>query len=215
MHKQLMRGALAAAGLGVAVTTLAVAPAQAATAIQVRPADLVLVPGTVSGTTGAAKADFLAEGIHIKTTNNTTDAARGYWKVGVPLSQVHTVEYEWFGTRATTPPSNAGEPGLYYNIDIDGDGKADGQLIGELAYGGKDVWLNRDAEDFTGVTPTVPAGFFAGGRPALVPTPRRTATWTAARSPTAPALPRTAPSTTGSAACPRPARRRTSSPPAT
>ena len=84
MHKQLMRGALAAAGLGVAVTTLAVAPAQAATAIQVRPADLVLVPGTVSGTTGAAKADFLAEGIHIKTTNNTTDAARGYWKVGVP-----------------------------------------------------------------------------------------------------------------------------------
>ena len=50
----------------------------------------------------------------------------------MPLSQVHTVEYEWVGTRATAPPSNAGEPGLYYNIDIDGDGKADGQLIGEL-----------------------------------------------------------------------------------
>jgi hypothetical protein len=155
----LVRGSLVAAGLGLAATTLTASPANAATVIQVRPGDLIQPPGTVSGTTGTAKADFLAEGIHIKTTNNT-DAARGYWKVGVPLAQVHTVDYEWFGSRATTPPSNVGEPGIYYNIDIDGDGKADGQLIGELAYGGKDVWLNRDAEDFSGVTPTVPAGTF-------------------------------------------------------
>ncbi len=160
MHSFLHRGAVVAAGLGLAAGALAMSPtAQAATVTQVRPADLVLVPGTTSGTTGTAKADFLAEGIHIKTTN-ASDAARGYWNIpgGVPLSQVHNVEYEWFGTPAA-------QPGLAYNIDIDGDKKPDAQLLGEAAYGGKDVWLNRDAEDFTGVTPTVPAGFFAGRSP--------------------------------------------------
>ena len=79
----------------VAVTALAVAAstvlsggaASAATVTKVRPGDLVLVPGTVSGATGTAKADFLAEGIHIKTDNNV-DAARGYYAIpgGVPLA---------------------------------------------------------------------------------------------------------------------------------
>jgi len=145
--------------VGLAASSLTVAPANAATVTQVRPADLVLVPGTISGTTGTAKAQFLAEGIHIKT-DNATDGARAYWNVsgGVPLSQVHIVEYEWFGTPAA-------QPALAYNIDVDGDKKPDGQLMGELQYGGRDVWLNRDSEDFTGVTPTVPAGFFAGRSP--------------------------------------------------
>lgn len=151
----------------VAVTALAVAAstalsggsASAATVNQVRPADLVLVPGTISGTTGTAKADFLAEGIHIKT-DNATDAARAYYTIpgGTPLADVHTVSYEWFGTPAA-------QPALAYNIDVDNDGKPDAQLLGEAAYGGKDVWLNRDAQDFTGVTPTQPAGFFAGRSP--------------------------------------------------
>lgn len=156
MHTKLISGAVAAAGLGLTMTALAVSPADAATVTLVRSADLIQPAGTTSGTTGTAKADFLAEGIHIKT-DNASDAARAYWKVGVPLSQVHAVDYEWFGTSA--------KPGIYYNIDIDGDGKADGQLIGELAYGGKDVWLNRDAEDFAGVTPTVPAGTFTSLSP--------------------------------------------------
>ena len=156
MHTKLIGGALAVTGLGLTVTALAVAPAEAASVTQIRSTDLIQPAGTTSGTTGTAKADFLAEGVHIKTTN-ASDAARAYWKVGVPLSQVHAVDYEWFGTSA--------QPAIYYNIDIDGDGKADGQLIGELAYGGKDVWLNRDAEDFAGVTPTVPAGTFTSLSP--------------------------------------------------
>ncbi len=101
MHTKLIGGALAVTGLGLTVTALAVAPAEAASVTQIRSTDLIQPAGTTSGTTGTAKADFLAEGIHIKTTN-TSDAARGYWKVGVPLSQVHAVDYEWFGTRATT-----------------------------------------------------------------------------------------------------------------
>jgi hypothetical protein len=159
MHQKILRSSLAIAVAGLAASSLALAPATAATVLQVRPADLVLVPGTVSGTTGTAKADFLAEGIHIQT-ENATDGVRGYWNIpgGVPLSQVHTVQYEWFGTPLA-------QPGLAYNIDVDGDRKPDAQFIGELGYGGRDVWLNRDAEDFTGVTPTVPAGFFASRSP--------------------------------------------------
>src|SRR4029079_9183329 len=106
----------------------------------------------VSGTTGTDKAQFLAEGIHIKT-DNATDVASAYWNIpgGVQMSQVHTVAYGWFG-----PP--AAQPALAYNIDIDGDKKPDAQLLGELQYGGRDVWPNRHSEGFTGVTPTVPAG---------------------------------------------------------
>jgi Ca2+-binding RTX toxin-like protein len=141
-----------------AITALGTTAASAAV-IQVRPGDMVLVPGTISGTTGTAKADFLAEGIRIHT-DNQDDGARGYYLIpgGTPLADVHTVQYEWIGT-----PN--GQPGMAYNIDIDGDNRPDVQLIGEAAYGGKDVWLNRDAEDFTGVTPTVPAGYFATRAP--------------------------------------------------
>src|SRR3954470_15026672 len=77
MHTKLISGAVAAAGLGLTMTALAVSPADAATVTLVRSADLIKPAGTTSGTTGTAKADFLAEGIHIKT-DNTTDAARGY-----------------------------------------------------------------------------------------------------------------------------------------
>jgi hypothetical protein len=162
MHSKLTQGAVAVAGLSLAAGVLATAPAASAaptSVTQVRPTDLILIPGTISGTTGTAKADFLAEGIHIKT-DNATDAARAYYAIpgGVPLAEVHTVDYEWFGTPAA-------QPAMAYNIDIDGDNKPDAQLLGEAAYGGKDVWLNRDSQDFTGVTPTVPAGFFAGRSP--------------------------------------------------
>ena len=182
---------------------------------QIRSTDLVQPAGTTSGTTGTAKADFLAEGIHIKTTN-ASDAARGYWKVGVPLSRC--TRSTTSGSARATPRRPTPASGIYYNIDIDGDGKADGQLIGELAYGGKDVWLNRDAEDFAGVTPTVPAGTFAVAvalRRRHSAALRRTATWTAARRPAAPATQSARHAwTTGTAASPLRQDRQRSSPPA-
>jgi len=151
MRTTFIGGALAVTGLGLTVSALAVSPAEAATATQVRPTDLT---GN-SGVTGGATLDFLAEGVHIKTPNGSA-AARAHFNVGVPLKDVHTVDLVWYGTDNT--------PAVYYDIDIDGDGKPDGQLIGETYYGGKDVWLNRDAEDF-GVTPTVPAGTFTALSP--------------------------------------------------
>jgi hypothetical protein len=134
-------------------TALASAPAQAVatTVIQVRAADLV----APNDTSGGATKEFLAEGVHLKTPD-ASSYARAHFKVGLPLDQVHAVDYTWYGTSF--------QPSVYYDIDLDADGKPDGQLIGELTYGGKDVWLNRDTEDF-GVTPTIPAGFFTSHSP--------------------------------------------------
>jgi hypothetical protein len=151
MHTKLIRGALAATGVGLTMTALAVSPADAATVTQVRSSDLI---GN-SGVTGGATLDFLAEGVHLRTPDASA-AARVHFNVGVPLKDVHMVDLVWYGTDNT--------PAVYYDVDIDGDGKPDGQLIGESYYGGTDVWLNRDAEDF-GVTPTVPAGTFTALSP--------------------------------------------------
>ena len=136
-------------------------------------------PGTTPPT-AASRSSSPKASTSRRPTPPTPRAAASWSASRSPRST--TVDYTWFGTTFA--------PGVEPTTSTSTrDGKVDGELIGELAYGGKDVWLNRDAEDFTGVTPTVPAGFFAkAGRRALVPTPRRTATWTAARSPTAPAL---------------------------
>ena len=101
--------------------------------------------------------DFLAEGIHIKIPSGA-DAARARFKVGLPLSSVHTVQYDWFGT--------SNKPGILYDVDINGDGKADGELVGELFYGGKDVWLN-DSTAFPNTTfaPLSPCGPPFGSTP--------------------------------------------------
>jgi hypothetical protein len=132
MKQRSLRAALAVGVAGLVASGLSAVPANAATVIQVRPADL-LAP---QGVTGGATMDFLAEGIHLKVPN-AADAARARFKVGLPLSSVHTVEYQWFGT--------ANKPAILYDIDITGDGKADGELVGELFYGGTDVWLNDNA----------------------------------------------------------------------
>jgi hypothetical protein len=134
MHSLLSRGAVLAAGIGLAAGFAA--PAHAATTtLQVRPADLIAAE---SGTAGPSTMTFLAEGIHISNPDANGDYfARAHFPIAaLPLNQVHAVDYEWFGTEKT--------PGVYYDIDIDGDGKADGELIGESAYGGKDVWLNNN-----------------------------------------------------------------------
>ena len=142
----------------VALTALAVAaggaligaPAQAATVTQVRQADLIAPTGTADG----GVQEFLAQGIHLKTTN-ATGYARGRFLVGVPLSQATSVNYTWYGTTFA--------PGVKYYIDADADGKVDGELRGESVYGGQDVWLNLDAQDFP--DSALPDNFFATAAP--------------------------------------------------
>ncbi len=144
----------------VALTALAVAaggalmgaPAQAAPTkvVQVRQADLVAPSDTADG----GVQQILAQGVHLKTVNNT-GWARGRFHVGVPLSQVTSVDYTWYGTTFA--------PGVKHYIDADADGKIDGELRGELAYGGQDVWLNADAEAFP--DSALADGFFANVAP--------------------------------------------------
>ncbi len=144
----------------VALTALAVAaggalmgaPAQAAptSVTQVRQADLIAPSDTADG----GVQEFLAQGIHLKTTN-ATGYARGRFLVGIPLSQVNAVDYTWYGTTF--------KPGVKYFIDADADGKVDGELRGESVYGGQDVWLNLDAQDFP--ESALADNFFANAAP--------------------------------------------------
>jgi hypothetical protein len=137
MHSKITRGSIAVAGLGLAAGLVGAAPAQAAvtSTTQVRPADLIAPSDTADG----GVQQFLAQGVHLRTVN-ATGHARGTFPVGVPLSQVTSVDFTWFGTDVS--------PGVEYFVDADADGKVDGELRGEDTYGGQDVWLYRDAQDF-------------------------------------------------------------------
>jgi hypothetical protein len=128
------------------------APAQAAPSnvVQVRQADLIAPTDTADG----GVQEFLAQGVHLKTTN-ATGWARGRFAVGLPLSQVTAVDYTWYGTTVA--------PGVKYFIDADADGKVDGELRGENQYGGQDVWLSQDAQAFP--ESALPDNFFANAAP--------------------------------------------------
>ncbi|QIG41641.1 hypothetical protein G5V58_01615 [Nocardioides anomalus] len=160
MHLNNTRGVLALAGLGLAAGLVAAAPAQAATStIQIRPADMLAPTGTAGGGT----QEFLAEGIHLKTVNDTDSFARGRFHVGVPLAQVTTVDYTWYG------PSTPVDVGVKNYIDADADGKIDGELRGEHQYGGQDVWVNLDTQDFP--DSALPDNFFRNHAPCFENTP--------------------------------------------
>ena len=137
MHSKITSGSIAVAGIGLAAGLVGAAPAQAAvtSTTQIRPADLI----APSDTAGGGVQEFLAQGVHLKTVDGS-GYARGTFPVGVPLAQATSVDFTWFGTDFS--------PGIKYYVDADGDGKVDGELRGEDSYGGKDVWLNQDAQDF-------------------------------------------------------------------
>jgi hypothetical protein len=159
MQSKFTRGAVAVAGLGLAAGLGAAAPAQAATStVQVRQADLIAPSDTADG----GVQEFLAQGVHLKTTN-ATGHARARFLVGGPLSQVTSVDYTWYGTAVA--------PGVSYFIDADADGKVDGELRGEHQYGAQDVSLLQDAQAFP--DSALPDGFFANTAPCTgaVPAP--------------------------------------------
>jgi len=152
MHSKITRGSIAVAGLGLAAGLVGAAPAQAAvtSTTQVRPADLIAPSDTADG----GVQQFLAQGVHLRTVNGT-GYARGTFPVGVPLAQATSVDFTWYGTELS--------PGIKYYVDADGDGKVDGELRGEDSYGGQDVWLNQDAQDFP--NSALPDSYFADHAP--------------------------------------------------
>jgi hypothetical protein len=158
----LTRATVAGTAIAVAaggVLTGSAAQAAPTSVTQVRQADLIEPSGTADG----GVQEFLAQGVHLKTTNGS-GFARGTFKVGVPLSQATKVDFTWYGTEFS--------PGIKYHIDADADGKVDGELRGEDTYGGQDVWLNADTQAGS----TLPANFFADHAPCTGTTPAPGAT---------------------------------------
>jgi hypothetical protein len=133
------------------------APAQAAptSVTQIRQADLIAPSDTADG----GVSEFLTSGLHLKTTN-ASGYARGTFKVGVPLSAVTAVDFTWYGTDFS--------PGIKYYVDVNGDGKVDGELRGEDSYGTQDVWLNGDTQAYPGSG--LADNFFASHAPCTVTT---------------------------------------------
>jgi hypothetical protein len=144
MHSKITRGSIAVAALGLAAGLVGAAPAQAAptSTTQVRPGDLIVTGSNTTGSSVApgATQEFMAQGVHLKVTDTSNSGARGRFATKVPFAQVHAVDYTWYGTD--------NQPGIFYTLDLDGDGVVDGELQGDLAYGGKDVYLNHDAQEY-------------------------------------------------------------------
>ena len=94
MNQRLVRAALAVGIAGLAAASLAAAPANAATVVQVRAADLVT---SLNDVRSAGHYDFLAEGVHVKTDDTSTNAKVALY---FPVTGAFptTGGIEWYGT---------------------------------------------------------------------------------------------------------------------
>ena len=125
MHQKLLRYSLVFAVVGLATSSLAAAPANAATVVEVRAADLVT---SLTDVRSAGHYDFLAEGVHVKTDDTTSNAKVAlYFPVtgAIPTSG----SLEWFGT--------TNQPGVNIVFDKDqtaGNSNDDNTLVGEQIY---------------------------------------------------------------------------------
>ena len=122
MNQRLLRAALAVGIAGLAASSLAAAPANAATVVQVRPADLIT---SLTDVRSAGHYDFLAEGIHVKTDDASSNAKVAlYFPVTGALPTSGSIE--WYGTTA--------QPGVQIVFDKDqtaGNSNDDNLLVGE------------------------------------------------------------------------------------
>ena len=125
MKQRSLRAALVVGVAGLVASGLSAVPASAATVVQVRPADLVT---SLSDVRSAGHYDFLAEGIHVKTDDATSNAKVAlYFPVtgAIPTSG----SLEWFGT--------TNQPGVNIVFDKDqttGNSNDDNILVGEQIY---------------------------------------------------------------------------------
>jgi hypothetical protein len=122
MNQRLLRAALAVGLAGLAASSLAAAPANAATVVQVRPADLIT---SLTDVRSAGHYDFLAEGVHVRTDDASSNAKVAlYFPVTGALPTSGSIE--WYGTTA--------QPGVQIVFDKDqttGNGNDDNILVGE------------------------------------------------------------------------------------
>ncbi|WP_409331727.1 hypothetical protein [Trujillonella humicola] len=130
-------GALAL-GMGLLTTGSAyAAPANTGT-ISV-PQDFV---PALSDTRATGHYDVVGSGLRIWTESNTsTDKVAEYVATSTPLADAGEPSLEY------TPTEGAIPPGFQLVVDFDGNGTADGILVGEPTYNGV-WWLNNAAQPF-------------------------------------------------------------------
>lgn len=147
-------GALAASGLVLA------APAQAVTFSTVTNLDV-----NTDETRATGHNEFLADGVRVHTEGSTsTDKAAGYFRVDQALETVGEPAMNWAANNG-----NGGtnlRPSVQLVVDYNGDGSADGILVGEPTYAdgvllyGNDWWLsNGSKQAFKNRAPVVGGGF--------------------------------------------------------
>jgi hypothetical protein len=106
----------------------------------------------------------LADGVHVYTDDNTSLAkAAGYFAVNQPLADVGEP------TMSTAPDGSGTAPGIQMVTDFDGDGSADGILVGESANKAEDGttpdwWVASSALAFVkAAAPSCDLGTCSGG----------------------------------------------------
>lgn len=134
------------------------------------PASVTLYPSDVDTreTRATGHNDFRpTSGVRVWTEGATsTDKAAGYFAVDLPLRGVGEPDLAWRSNGA-----NSVRPGLQLVVDIDGDGAADGILVGERVYpdgsklyqepnGLTNWWLsNGSSAAFKALAPSHSAGY--------------------------------------------------------
>ncbi|MEH3033036.1 MAG: Ig-like domain repeat protein [Aeromicrobium erythreum] len=120
----------------------------------------------LSGTRSKGHNDFRpTSGVRVWTEGDSSeDRAQGFFPVGTRLAEAGEPSMEW-----TPNNGNAGKnvkPGIQLRIDIDGDGVADGTLVGEPTYAdgtllyGRNWWLtNSSSAAFKALAPSNGGGF--------------------------------------------------------
>ncbi|MBC7760578.1 MAG: hypothetical protein H7201_02020 [Candidatus Saccharibacteria bacterium] len=135
MKKQFGLAGIVALGLTLAVT----APASAATSTIYVPDDFVK---SLSDTRATGHYELAGTGLHIFTEGSTsTDKVAEYVATNMPLSTTGEPSLDYTN-------SGGGLPGFQLLVDANGDGQADGILVGESSAYGNDWWLNNAAQQF-------------------------------------------------------------------
>jgi hypothetical protein len=135
-------GATAFAG---AMVFVAASPAQAAT-VFITPSQL-----NTSETRATGHNDFVPDGVRVWTEGTTsTDKAAGYFAVDQDLATAGEPSMDSVRNNMTTTL----KPGMQLVTDFDGNGTADGILVGEPTYANGDIlygdnwWLSNGSKQF-------------------------------------------------------------------
>jgi hypothetical protein len=139
MRKTLATIGTAVAGVALVLTGSGSSLAAGAGVIHV-PSDFL--PPPVSDTRSGGHYAVQGTGLHIWTDSNTSvDKVAEYVATSAPLATIGEPTLEYTNTAG-------GVPGFQLIVDFDGDGSADGILVGEPGVYGNDWWASNGSKQF-------------------------------------------------------------------